>query len=790
MLLKVTPSQKLAYVIADSFVFSFDITNNSVVEKINMTIFSVEGFLLPRAFDITDEFGIVVGFQLFSGTFDLALFVAVFLTLDPLKASQMVYLDEYTELNTASVLAYNRWNDMSVVIHSLHQIVAVGVPLLDTVFLFNINQSSYENELNELYKITPSQGKIGFGRSLAWIEDKQLAVTVFHVPDRPWSKSEMWLFDIDTDLERPRFIFPNHQQTINMVPMALFLHILFGSNNLFILTDPLKLLIIPLSPAGFYSSWNDDEESSLIVFKLKYCVAGTFKNKSDIGPCTVCPPQTKNPGTHPCTECLPCSPNAFCPLASVDDNITVQSYPSYTQTFSYPDTPDTDNYDDLLIQAMFLFHSSSNCLLITPIFWTAIAVGLCIIIGAIMMLIKKDHCHRMNRQRHLIKKFLKATDLIKDGERWIGGLMSLAILVLFGFAFWFAVEYIKLYPIETSSYSRSSCDKTIRNSLFQSSLQLPLPNPDGSRWSIFDMLDEQPLTMAIDLINTRATCSDITIQENRHGLFYSILPINECILQPDNMTRSVSTILPENWPNVQINITGPYFVGGFRLCLRGPNRTKGNNQVHAVDVCQFFSTPNQTLSHSSTLSVVLIRVVNQTKPLNIGEESKYDGRWAPAFVERSISDELMYEKSGAYLRYIVPQTILTFEFPEQPFFLQNSQRPVVRFAQLVFHTLLFCTLVIEIFAMGYLFFKMIIQPIVQITGHCRKQTISPSSLSSSSLDETVWHSVKVRRATILSLRQAFRSFERQKHYRRKKSKLPNQPATFASSNVASDTLYF
>ncbi|CAF5129323.1 unnamed protein product, partial [Rotaria sp. Silwood1] len=39
------------------------------------------------------------------------------------------------------------------------------------------------------------------------------------------------------------------------------------------------------------------------------------------------------------------------------------------------------------------------------------------------------------------------------------------------------------------------CDDTVRNAVFESALQLPLPNPDGKQWAIFQMLDDQPLTM-------------------------------------------------------------------------------------------------------------------------------------------------------------------------------------------------------------------------------------------------------------------------------------------------------
>ncbi|CAF1174918.1 unnamed protein product, partial [Rotaria sordida] len=144
------------------------------------------------------------------------------------------------------------------------------------------------------------------------------------------------------------------------------------------------------------------------------------------------------------------------------------------------------------------------------------------------------------------------------------------------------------------------------------------------------------------------------------------MPITEgnCILQPDNITRSVSIILPAHRINVQLSITGPYFVGGFRLCLRGPYCVDGVNTVHKLDLCQFFWTPNQTVSRIATLSVILIKVVNQTNPLKVDDESRYDGRWTLTFEESSLLDDMIYKQDGYYLRYASPRTTLTFTFSE------------------------------------------------------------------------------------------------------------------------------
>jgi hypothetical protein len=58
MLLKVIPSQKYAYVFADSFVLSFDIPDNLIIELRNLsTLWS-----FPVTLDLTDKWAILVSF--------------------------------------------------------------------------------------------------------------------------------------------------------------------------------------------------------------------------------------------------------------------------------------------------------------------------------------------------------------------------------------------------------------------------------------------------------------------------------------------------------------------------------------------------------------------------------------------------------------------------------------------------------------------------------------------------------------------------------------------------------
>ncbi len=107
------------------------------------------------------------------------------------------------------------------------------------------------------------------------------------------------------------------------------------------------------------------------------------------------------------------------------------------------------------------------------------------------------------------------------------------------------------------------------NSQFDNALQLPLSNINGSRWSIFDMLDCQPFRMSIDLINSPVKCEDIRVQQNRRTVLPISLTMDNCTLSSDSITT---------------------------LCLHGPARIKNQvNILHELDVRTLFYTENQTI---------------------------------------------------------------------------------------------------------------------------------------------------------------------------------------------------
>ena len=432
----------------------------------------------------------------------------------------------------------------------------------------------------------------------------------------------------------------------------------------------------------------------------------------------VCPSGTKNAGDHPATICQPCNSGSFCPLGSSDDvpSDAFMLFKSYNQTFEYPESPPIDDYDDILMRNFFVIEETIVCMLKLPRMWTLMAIAVSFIMWFVMFLVKRWQPTSVDNHRKRAKICLKQMDLIGEGELLAGGLASLVILVIIIHSCWFANDYFYSYPIEKINSSRLQCHNNHTNSKFDNALQLPLPATDGVYATIFDMLNEQKFTMTIHLINTRAECDNITVARLRHMGTPETITLKNCTLLGYNVTGLFSFDLATHSDSVQVTIEGPYFIGALRICLHGSkdlDKVVGQkrHQLEELDMCTLFYTDNQTVGLINSFNVHLIKVINVTEPLQVIYETNYTGRWAP-YIKYigDLSDEYYFKKDGQYLRYASVETKFNVRLSEEFYFLQNIQTPIVRRYELIFHTFLFIFLIIDIFAMVFVVYKLWFQP--------------------------------------------------------------------------------
>lgn len=211
-------------------------------------------------------------------------------------------------------------------------------------------------------------------------------------------------------------------------------------------------------------------------------------------------------------NCTACSSGSFCPLASISDLNTL-SIQSISQAYPYPTSSASSSFDDILMQNTFaLDNSTRRCLLISPLFWSLIILIVALIVLIIMAVFnclpaRKKHIRRL-------QCIFRHTDLIGNGELWFGGLISFSIILLIIYNFWFGTVFANMYPIEAGKIAYFSCDTSLINAQFTSSLQLLATIRSNEEKPIFAMLDQQEFTITVNFLQTSFTCDDISTQVN------------------------------------------------------------------------------------------------------------------------------------------------------------------------------------------------------------------------------------------------------------------------------------
>ena len=763
-LISVDTNGTFAYGFTSTFAFKLDIYQNRIV--LNLTtndVWPSAGFI-PHAMDVADTWAVVAGYGYNDSVKKNYAALGCLIDLSVMvNASCTALTSETTFLIPSDVVSYNTLYELSVSIRN--QKVLVGVHRLSSIVILQ-KTGTVLKVLNTSTLSYPDA--TSFGRVVEWTDDTTIAVLVEDPDATTWSKSQIFVYDEKSiGLTTPIFTFPNNQQILgSRLSRPSFARFgITARGNLAVLTEKSDYLIIPVSAAGYAARWIDTTERVFVFYyQPRLCIGGTYKNRSSLGPCQVCPPGTRNPGTPPdeVLQCIPCSGYAStssCPLASLIE-IDSNAVATYSLAVAYPETGDTNNIDDILLKNVFQLTGQSRCLVISPLLWTIVVLGLCVLIMLTMMIVKLCGCKKYGDCRRRVKTIFKHTDIIGEGEMWVGGLATLAIVVLVSFSYWFSASFIRRYPIEDiTEPSTFSCDPNLINAQFSSGLVLlDIPKSDDSQL-IFDLLDQQIFYLTIELINTGFACNSITMQENLSGTKYVSLPI-DCKQSPSNAITSVTFPLPSHKTTVQMNMTGPFWIGALRLCVRGQGQKEESSTLRQLDFCQFYRTPSVAIGRSTEIPIVFIKDINMTQALEADSPTNFSGIWMPTFSTVVPTDEPYYAEFGNYLRYVSSSTILVISLDERPFYIKNIQQPIVRTAELIFHGLLFTSLCIELFAFTFLIINLIVLPfyrwitylVKKILRRIRKSDDHSNSIDStpSSTDDSIGKSEMTQTTPVLS----------------------------------------
>ena len=187
-----------------------------------------------------------------------------------------------------------------------------------------------------------------------------------------------------------------------------------------VLNDSTTLLLPENPPASFSVSDRSVVFVSLFFYLSRACLVGTQRNSSSFGSCFICPPNTRSVSGLTCEPCQMINTSSRCFPAAIEE-IDVENLASYTQAYSYPESSDLTEYDDLLLSNMFQLSTKNlHCLLLSPIIWSIISCLICIMLVQVFF-----HCLKRKMTPKFVLHFFSRGNRIKAGQIYAGVFLDL-----------------------------------------------------------------------------------------------------------------------------------------------------------------------------------------------------------------------------------------------------------------------------------------------------------------------------------------------------------------------------
>ena len=422
----VEPYGQYAFGIATDFVFRYQpFPNPTISTQPGSLVWPNNVTFYPCATDVTQTFTIVAGFVQNSARARV-------------RATPTVYLIWNTNLTVLSTWSYtptnNSWQSrltysgisssssqhtMSVKINIYDTTrVLVGMPFINTIFMFRVENNGTTLRLTT----TKDNGQlIGFGKSVTWLTQSQAAilVTSYSLDSKIFYSSKIYVYTSMNSTQissSPTAVIPNAQQPIPFIVNNEWIRLISTPSSLAILDITGGTMMILAEQPGYYAS--TDLTNSPVVAAMPVishrttCMGGTYKNDSGVHPCQLCPSGSRNSDENGAVMCVNCSSQRFCPLGALYE-INDTWLANISQAYTYPRSPETDVFEDILLHNMFSLGSTGHCLVVSPIFWILI---LLFIIAVLLILMASMNLCIQPEKREVwqakIKSIFQRTDLV------------------------------------------------------------------------------------------------------------------------------------------------------------------------------------------------------------------------------------------------------------------------------------------------------------------------------------------------------------------------------------------
>jgi hypothetical protein len=123
------------------------------------------------------------------------------------------------------------------------------------------------------------------------------------------------------------------------------------------------------------------------------------------------------------------------------------------------------------------------------------------------------------------------------------------------------------------------------------------------------------------------------------------------------------------------------------------------------------SSSDQVLAESTVFPIELTQIVNQTDPLNSDGSPTFSGIWSSSF---SVNSDELFTTENRYTFFYRTQTNISVIIGQSIFYISNLQQPIVRQTEIIFHSLIFTIVVLEVFGLVFLLVKLLLIPMFHI----------------------------------------------------------------------------
>ncbi len=142
------------------------------------------------------------------------------------------------------------------------------------------------------------------------------------------------------------------------------------------------------------------------------------------------------------------------------------------------------------------------------------------------------------------------------------------------------------------------------------------------------------------------------------------------------------------------------------------------------------SSLDQVLATSSVFAIELTQIVNQTDPLNSSGLSTFSTIWSYSL---SVDSDQLFTNQSRYTFFYRTQTNISVTIGQNIFYISNLQQPIARQTEIIFHSLLFTIVVLEVFGLLFLLVKLLFIPVFRITLNYLRHKQSQSQDTSSNV---------------------------------------------------------